>query len=214
DGGGDAGGGGGGDEGGDGGSNNQEDGVVVRPGDVDGGRDPNNPTGAEVSAALTEDLPMATFAAGLEVLAVNTYRDAMRVAASGGLGDVPAAVVEFMTTVMGHHQAALDQWNRALAISGEPEVTTPDPTLRPTVEAALQDVSDATGAARLALMLEDIAAATYLAAIPMLRAPESIGLAASIQPVVMQHAAVLHFVLGEYPVPDVFASTAQAAGPA
>lgn len=60
----------------------------------------------------------------------------------------------------------------------------------------------------------DIASATYLAAIPKLKAPESIALAASNQPVDMQHAAILHFVLGEYRVPDVFAKTDQAVAPA
>jgi len=30
----------------------------------------------------------------------------------------------------------------------------------------------------------------------------------------MQHAAILHFVLVEYPVPDVFAKIAQAVAPA
>jgi len=34
--------------------------------------------------------------------------------------------------------------------------------------------------------------------------------AASIQPVEMQHAAILNFVLGHYPVPNAFASTALA----
>lgn len=156
---------------------------------------------------------MATFAAGLEALAVSAYRQTAAAATAGQLGEVPPAVAEFVTTVMGHHQAALDQWNRALAISGKPQETTPDRILQPTVDAALKDVRDVPGAARLALMLEDIASATYLAAIPKLKAPESIALTASIQPVDMQHAAILHFVLGEYPVPDVFAKTDQAGAP-
>ncbi|MGI8757662.1 MAG: ferritin-like domain-containing protein [Acidimicrobiales bacterium] len=183
----------------------------INRGDVDGGRDPNNPTAAKLSSALADDLPVASFAAGLEVLAVNTYRKAGQAASAGRLGDVPPAVIEFMTTVMGHHQAALDQWNRALASGGQPEVYTPDADLEPTVTAALKATTDVVGAAQLALMLEDIAAATYLAAIPKLTAPESIALAASIQPIDMQHAAILHFVLGEYPVPDVFAKTDKAA---
>jgi len=197
-----------------GGDTDQESDVKVREGDVDGGRDPNNPTAKKASAALAEDLEMATFAAGLEALAVSAYRQTAAAATAGQLGEVPPAVAEFVTTVMGHHQAALDQWNRALAISGKPQVTTPDRTLQPTVDAALKDVGDVPGAARLALMLEDIASATYLAAIPKLKAPESIALAASIQPIDMQHAAILHFVLGEYPVPDVFAKTDQAVAPA
>ena len=114
----------------------------------------------------------------------------------------------------GHHQAALDQWNRALAIGGKPQVRDPDAGLQPTVDAAFAEISDVVGVAELALMLEQIASATYLAAIPTLKSPEAIGLAASIQPVDMQHAAVLHFVLGEYPVPDVFATVDKAASPA
>ncbi len=192
----------------------QEPDVKVNKGDVDGGRDPNNPTAVKPSAALAQDLPTATFAAGLEVLAVNTYKQTATAAARGALGAVPPAVAEFVITAMGHHQAALDQWNRVLAISGRPQVTAPDAGLQPMVTAALRDVTDAVGASRLALMLEDIAAQTYLAAIPKLKAPESIALAASIQPIDMQHAAVLHFVLGEYPVPDVFAKTEKAALPA
>jgi len=192
----------------------QEPDVRVNPGDVDGGRDPNNPTAAEVSSALAQDLPMAAFAAGLEVLAVNTYRQTAQAAARGALGEVPPAVAEFVTTAMGHHQAALNEWNRALVLGGQPEVTTPDPVLGPKVAAAFRSVNSAVAASRLALMLEDIASQTYLAAIPALKAPESIALAASIQPVDMQHAAVLHFVLGEYPVPDVFGRTDRAAKPA
>jgi len=188
--------------------------VRVNPGDIDGGRDPNNPTGAKVSTALVQDLPMAAFVAGLEVLAVNTYRQTAQAAARGALGEVPPAVAEFVTTAMGHHQAALNEWNRALVLGGQPEVTTPDPVLGPKVAAAFRSVNSAVAASRLALMLEDIASQTYLAAIPALKAPESIALAASIQPIDMQHAAVLHFVLGEYPVPDVFGRTDRAAKPA
>lgn len=201
------------DEGG-GGDTDQEPDVVVNKGDVDGGRDPNNPTGATPSPELAEDLDMAGAAAGLEFLAVTTYQRALTAAGAGRLGAVPPAVKEFMTTVMGHHQAALDQWNRALAISGKPEVAASDPDLQATVDSTFASVKDVVAAARLALMLEDIASATYLAAIPKLKAPESIALAASIQPVDMQHAAVLHFVLGEYPVPDVFATTTLAVTPA
>lgn len=196
-----------------GGSAAQEPDVKVKPGDVDGGRDPNNPTAKKPSAALSKDLPLAEFAAGLEVLAVDTYKRTTAAAAAGRLGDVPPAVTEFITTVQGHHQAALNQWNLALSMGGEQPVTTPNADLQSTVDAALRQVKDVVGAAKLALMLEDVASATYLEAIPKLQSPEGIGLAASIQPVDMQHAAVLHLVLGEYPVPDVFAKTDMSVAP-
>jgi hypothetical protein len=59
--------------------------------------------------------------------------------------------------------------------------------------------------AKFALVLENAAAATYLEGIGAMTDASNIKVAASIQPVEMQHAAILHFVLGEYPVPDSFA---------
>ena len=41
--------------------------------------------------------------------------------------------------------------------------------------------------------------------------PDAIKLAGSIQIIDAQHAAILHFVLGDYPVPDVFAKVDMAA---
>jgi hypothetical protein len=61
--------------------------------------------------------------------------------------------------------------------------------------------------AKLALELENGAAATYLAAIGAVKSPAGIKTAATIQPVEMQHAAILQFLLGQYPVPDSFAKT-------
>jgi RNA polymerase sigma factor (sigma-70 family) len=57
------------------------------------------------------------------------------------------------------------------------------------------------------LDLEHGAAATYLAAIGEVKSPVGIETAATIQPVEMQHAAILGFLLGRYPVPDSFSKT-------
>jgi hypothetical protein len=57
------------------------------------------------------DLGIAQLAAGLEVLAVNTYKGALDAAGSGALGEVPPAVAEFVTTAMAHHEAHRDAWN-------------------------------------------------------------------------------------------------------
>ena len=70
------------------------------------------------------------------------------------------------------------------------------------------------GLAKLALDLENVAAATYLAAIGVVKSPAGIKTAASIQPVELQHAAILNFLLGQYPVPDSFAKTSTGARPA
>ncbi len=80
----------------------------------------------------------------------------------------------------------------------------------PTVNKAFAKVTDVTGAAKLALTLEDVAAATYQSAISAVKATSSVKVAASIQPVEMQHAAILNFVLGQYPVPNAFSPTSDA----
>jgi hypothetical protein len=159
------------------------------------------------------DLELGAFAASLEVLAVNTYGAALDAAGSGALGEVPPAVAEFATTAQAQHQAHLDRWNEILTGAGMDAVTEPPAELEATVNEKFGEVTDAEGAARLALELEQIAAATYLSVIPLLATEAPIRLAASIQPIDMQHAAVLLFALGEYPVPDVFATTDLAASP-
>jgi hypothetical protein len=176
-------------------------------------------TGADDGSTTTApakgagDLKTGAFAASLEVLAVNTYGAALDAATAGKLGEVPPAVAEFVTTAKAHHQAALDAWNGVLTDAGEKKVDAPPADLEATVNDAFGKVTDVTGAAKLALMLEQIAAATYLEAIPSLETEGAIKLAASIQPIDMQHVAVLHFVLGEYPVPDNFAKTDMSAVP-
>lgn len=168
-------------------------------------RDTTSTTEAEGNAA--GDLAVAQTAAGLEVLAVGTYGAALEAATSGALGTVPPAVAEYVTTAQAHHQAHLDAWNGVITGAGEEEVTEPPADLKATVDEQFAGVTDVAGAAELALLLEQTAADTYLAVIPTLEGTDAIKLASSIQPIDMQHSAVLRFVLGQYPVPNVFANT-------
>lgn len=156
------------------------------------------------------DLDVAAVAASLEVLAVNTYQAALDAAGSGALGEVPPAVAEFATAVQTHHQAALDAWNAVLTGAGREAVTAPPADLEATVNEEFAKITDVVGVAELARMLETIAADTYTGAIGTLQSDAAIGLAGSIQPIDRQHVAVLNFVLGEYPVPEVFATSAMA----
>ena len=112
---------------------------------------------------------------------------------------------------MGQHQKHLNAWNTVLTGAGSAAVSEPNATLKPTVDAALAKVTDVAGVAKLALMLEEIAAATYLNAQNVLTDKDAIKLAGSIQIIDARHAAILHYVLGEYPVPDVFAKVDMAA---
>jgi Ferritin-like domain len=168
---------------------------------------PAESTAPEVSV----DLQVAGLAAGLEVLAVGTYKAALDAAGAGSLGDVPPAVGEFVTVAMAQHQEHLDAWNKVLTGAGGDAVTEPDATLKPTVDAEFAKVTDVAGAATLALMLEQIASATYLNAQNVLTDKDAIQLAGSIQIIDAQHASILLYALGQYPVPDVFAQVDMAA---
>jgi len=166
-------------------------------------------TSAAVPAAsgqkLTGDLAVVALAASLENLAVGTYQAGIDAATKGSLGAVPPAVVTFAQTAQSHHKDHAAAWNAVLTGAGKQAVTGVDMTVKKSVDKAFAKVTDVPGLAKLALDLEDAAAATYLAAIDVVKNPAGIKTAASIQPVEMQHAAVLHFLLGEYPVPDAFA---------
>jgi len=170
-------------------------------------------TAPEVERSEENDLKLGAFAAALEVLAVNTYGAALDAAGKGSLGEVPPAVAEFVTVAQKQHQAQLDRWNELLTGADQPEVTDPPADLEKKVNEEFGKVKDVAGAAKLALQLEQIAAATYLSVIPLLATEAPIRLAASIQPIDMQHAAILNFALGEYPVPDTFATTDMAVSP-
>jgi hypothetical protein len=148
---------------------------------------------------LKGDLAVAAVAASLENLAVYAYNAGITAALAGKLGAVPPAVKQFAVTVMGQHTQHAAAWNGVLAGAGKSKVTVTDPSLTPTVQANFAKVTDITGLAQLALTLETIAAQTYQTETAMLKSSAAIGLSSSIQPVEMQHIAILYYVLGEYP---------------
>jgi hypothetical protein len=170
---------------------------------------------ASAGGGRTGDLAIAALAASLENLAVRTYQAGLDAATAGKLGAVPPAVATFATTVQSHHRDHAAAWNSIVTGAGQPAVTGVDTTVQAAVVApGLAQVQNVVDLAKLALGLEDVAAATYLNGIQ--RAIGDVGaikVAASIQPVEMQHAAILHFVLGEYPVPASFAGVDGARGP-
>lgn len=178
--------------------------------DVASGGDEDTTTTAADSGG-GGDVEVAKVAAGLEVLAVATYKAAGEAAGANKLGAVPPAVGEYVKTAMGHHQEHLDAWNKVITGAGGAAVTEPNAKLKPIVDAEFAKVTDIAGAAKLALMLEQIAAQTYLKVLPTLQSKDAIKLAGSIQAVDQQHQAILLFALGQYPVPDTFQKTDKAA---
>ncbi|HWE56445.1 MAG TPA: ferritin-like domain-containing protein [Acidimicrobiales bacterium] len=149
--------------------------------------------------ALSGDLAVAATAASLENLGVYAYSAGLQAATQGKLGKVPPAVATFATTAKAQHMDHAQAWNAALTAAGKQPVTATDPKLTPTVNSLFAKVTNAGELASLALLIENIAAQTYQAAIPALSASSSVAVAATIHPVEMQHAAILYYVLGQYP---------------
>jgi Ferritin-like domain len=154
---------------------------------------------SSISGSLTGDLAVAATAASLENLGVYAYKAGLTAATAGRLGKVPPAIATFAQTAMHQHQDHAQAWNAALTAAGKTAVTATDPALTPAVKQKFGQVTNATQLAQLALLIENIAAQTYQNAIPALTAASSVAVAATIHPVEMQHAAILYYVLGQYP---------------
>jgi hypothetical protein len=159
---------------------------------------------------LSGDLAVVALAASLENLAVGTYQAAIDAVTQGKLTGVPDAVVTFAMTAQSQHKDHAAAWNGVLTGAGKKAVSGVDLTVKKSVDKAFAAVKDVPGLATLALDLENVAAATYLAAIDVVKDPAGIKTAASIEPVELQHAAILNFLLGQYPVPDSFSKRSSA----
>ena len=174
-------------------------------------------TGASASASgglYSGDLKLVALATALENQAVGAYGAALAAAKAGKLGTVPPAVATFATTAMAQHQDHAKAWNAVLTGAGKPPITGVPLSNQPATVKALGAAASAGAVAQLALELENQAAQTYLVATYNVSSAGGIATAASIAPVEAMHAAILNFVLGQYPVPDDFLPTDKAASPA
>jgi Ferritin-like domain len=162
----------------------------------------------------TGDLKVVALAVALENQAVGAYRATLAAAKAGKLGTVPPAVATFVTTAMAQHADHAKAWNSVLTGAGKPAITGVPLTNQAATTAALGKAASVGDVAKLALQLEDQAAQTYLFATYSVTSPAGIQTAATIAPVEAMHAAILNYVLGQYPVPDDFLPTDKAANPA
>ncbi len=162
---------------------------------------PAAPNSSSGGSQYTGDLQVVALAAALENLAVAAYQGAIKMAGAGKLGKVPPAIATFATTAMKQHQDHAAGWNSVLTKNNVKPVTTPALTITKTEVAKLGQAKNVVDVAKLALTLEDAAAATYQFAVGAVHDPAGIVQAATIQPVEAMHAAILNFVLGQYPVP-------------
>ncbi|MFJ9690921.1 ferritin-like domain-containing protein [Kitasatospora sp. NPDC101183] len=171
------------------------------------------PASGAASGQYTGDLLVVALATALENQAVGAYRTALDAAKNGKLGTVPPAVATFVTTAMAQHTDHAKAWNAVLTGAGKPAITDVPLSNQADTVAALGKAASVGDVAKLALMLEEQAAQTYLFATYNVTSPAGIATAATIAPVEAMHAAILNFVLGQYPVPDDFLPADKAAGP-
>lgn len=156
------------------------------------------------ASPYTGDLKVVALATATENLAVAAYNMALQAARAGKLGTVPPAVVTFIQTTMKQHQDHADGFNAVLKGANVPPITNAPLTITQAQVDMLNSAKSVTDVAKQALALENSAAQTYQFAAASVSSPQGIASSASIEPVEAQHAAILNFVLGQYPVPDTF----------
>ena len=142
--------------------------------------------------------------ASLENLAVFAYDSALKAAPSGKFGKVPAAVAGFAMHAMKQHAEHAQAFNAALTNAGGKAFTDPNPALKQTVLDEFGKLKDVAGLAKLALLLENTAGQTYTKQMSTMTSDEALAAVSTIAPVEQQHAAILNYVLGQYPVPNAF----------
>lgn len=171
------------------------------------GRTPASPLATyEADAAQASgDVAALRLNASLENLAVFAYSSALTDAGKGKFGKkVPAAVAEFAMHAKKQHADHAAAFNAAVKNAGGKPFTKPTPALTPAVLKMYKAVNSIPKLAMLALTLENTAAATYIKQMGELTRKDALDAVATIAPVERQHAAILSFVLGDYPVPDTF----------
>jgi hypothetical protein len=171
------------------------------------------PVMSSSAPAYTGDLKVVALAAALENLAVTAYDGALKKATAGELGTVPPAIATFVTTARKQHAQHSAAWNNVLSRAGLPTITDAPLTITAKAVSDLGATKSVPDVVKLALSLEDAAAQTYTFATANVTDAGGIMTAATIQPVEAMHAAILNFVLGQYPVPLSFIDTKGAVKP-
>jgi hypothetical protein len=152
----------------------------------------------------TGDLKVVALATALENLAVSAYSGALQKAGAGQLGTVPPAVATFIQTAMKQHSDHAQAWNAVLSKAGKPTINDAPLSITQDQVNTLNAATSVPDVAKLALNLENVAAQTYTFATANVADADGIMTAATIQPVETMHAAILNFILGQYPIPDSF----------
>ncbi|WP_412538548.1 ferritin-like domain-containing protein [Longispora sp. K20-0274] len=188
-------------------------GALAACGSDDKKKDTATPSASASGSPYTGDLKVVALAAALENLAVTAYDGALKRASDGKLGTVPPAIATFITTARAQHADHAAAWNGVLTKAKLPAIDGAPLTITQGAVDALGATDSVASVVKLALGLEEVAAQTYTFAAANVTDAGGIMTAATIQPVEQMHAAILHFVLGEYPVPLSFVPIDKAVKP-
>ncbi|HEX5346215.1 MAG TPA: ferritin-like domain-containing protein, partial [Pseudonocardiaceae bacterium] len=147
-------------------------------------------TGGTAWAAAANDIAALQTAAGVENLAVMTYKTALTLPFIGGSSANPV-VKAFATKTMDQHNEHAMAFNAAAQRLGGKPQTGPDPKYAAVVQAAVPKIKGAVDVVGLAITLEDVAAQTYVKNVGLVSTTELRQLFASVAGVESQHKAIL-----------------------
>lgn len=174
-----------------------------------GGHDSPRPTDEPIVTRpdrLEGDLSVAALLVSLENLLVSVYQEGLDKREK--IGQLPPAALTLIEAVQKQHRDHAAAWNGILTGAGKPGITGVNLTVKSqTSEPGLFRLKDPSGLLSLGQELETITASTYLAAIGALENNAALKVAASIQTVENEHAAIMSFLLGRAPAPEGFART-------
>jgi hypothetical protein len=141
-------------------------------------------------ADTSSDVMALQTAAGLENLAVATYKTALTLPFIGG-SSANAVVKAFSTKTMAQHIEHGMAFNSAAVKLGGKEQNQPDPKYAPIVTAAVPKIKGPADVVGLAITLENVAAQTYVKNVGLVSTAELRQLFASVAGVESQHRAIL-----------------------
>jgi hypothetical protein len=140
--------------------------------------------------AAGDDVAALQTAAGLENLAVATYKTASSLPFISG-GTANPVVKAFVEKMMGQHSEHATAFNAAATRLGGKAQMNPDAKYSDVVRQAIPKIKTAADAVGLAITLEDAAAQTYTKDVGLVTTPELRQLFASVAGVEAQHKAIL-----------------------
>ncbi len=142
------------------------------------------------AASSSDDIKALQTAAGIENLAVTTYRTALTLPFIGGSSANPVIKL-FAQMTMKQHADHAKAFNAAVAkLGGKPQTGT-DPTYTTVVTKAVPTIKSPLDVVGLAITLEDVAAQTYVKDVGLVSTSDLRQLFGSVAGVESQHKAIL-----------------------